>query len=326
MVRYFIFSKGRLIQESSDVPFLKVALYEEGVDIWVDIEQPTPEENRQVLEQIFSFHPLAIEDCVAVSERPKIDQYDGYFFMVVHALDFSRHQHQFATSELNLFIGRNFLVTYHLAPVRSIGITIDRVLKNPSLVARSPDRLTYYILDLLLDNYEPALQDLASDMADIEASMLAAPSKTTLAEIVHLKTQIQTMRQIMVPQREVIARVAHGEFTPVRASMLPYYRDLLDHLSHILDMAETHRESLSNTIQILLNLQQSQTNQVIKVLTVLATLSMPLLIVTSFYGMNIRHFPNTDGPSWPLAYLWTLGLSGLVTILVYAILKRKEWL
>ncbi len=326
MVRYFIFSKGRLIQESSDVPFLKVALYEEGVDIWVDMEQPTQEETRQVLEQIFNFHPLAIEDCVAVSERPKVDQYEGYFFMVVHAIDFSRSQHQFATTELNMFIGRNFVVTYHVDPLRSIAATIDRVLKNPTLVARSPDRLTYYVVDLLLDNYEPALQELASDMAQVEEDMLAESSKITLSEIVHLKKQIQDLRNIMTPQREVIARVAHGEFTPVRASMLPYYRDLLDRITRILNTAETHRESLSSSVQMLLSLQQSQTNHVVKVLTVLATLSMPLLIITSFYGMNIRHFPDTEWPTWPWAYAWILALTGGITGLVYGILKRRKWL
>lgn len=325
MVRYFIFSKGRLIQQSSDVPFLKVALYEEGVDIWVDMEQPTPEETRQVLETIFSFHPLAIEDCVAVTERPKIDQYEGYFFMVAHAIDFQRSQHQFATTELNLFIGRNFLVTYHQDAVRSIQAMIDRIVKNPALVARSPDRLTYYILDLLLDNYEPALQELATDMAEFESAMLANYQKVSLTEIMHLKSQIQALRQIMAPQREVIARVAHGGFSPVRASMLPYYRDLLDRLSHILDVAENHRESLSTTIQILLGLQQNRINQVIRVLTVMATLAMPIVVITSFYGMNIQHSPDQTWP-WPLAYGWILGLSAAITLLVYTILKRRNWL
>lgn len=326
MVRYFIFSKGRLIQESSDVPFLKVALYEEGVDIWVDMESPTPEENHQVLEQIFNFHPLAIEDCVVVSEQPKVDQYEGYFLMVLHAIDFSRSQHQFATTELNMFIGRNFLVTYHDAPMRSIAATIDRVQKNPALVARSPDRLTYYVVDLLLDNYQPALQELAADMAQIEADMLGETSHITLKDIVQLKTQIQALRTIMTPQREVIARVAHGEFIPVRASMLPYYRDLLDRLRQILAAAEAHRESLSSSVQMLLSLQQSQTNHVVKILTVLATLSMPMLIVTSFYGMNIRHFPDETWPPWPFAYAWILALSGAITALVYSILRRRKWL
>lgn len=323
MVRYFVFSKGKLIQESCDIPMLKVFLFEENVDIWVDAEQPTPEETRRLLEEIFAFHPLAIEDCVAVTERPKIDQYDGYFFMVIHAIDFMRQDHAFATTELNLFIGKNFLVTYHDAPLRSITTTVDRVQKNPAAVARSPDRLTYFILDMLLDNYEPALQELTTDMNELEHNTLSAPSKTALTDIIHLKTQVQSLRLIMAPQREVITRLAHGEFAPVRASMLPYYRDLLDRLSHFADMAENYRESLTNTIQIHLSMQQAQTNEVIKVLTILATLSMPLLIITSFYGMNINHFPNTDWPSWPLAYAWILGLTLAITALSYLLLKRR---
>ncbi len=323
MVRYFVFSKGKLIQESCDIPMLKVYLFEENVDIWVDAEQPTLEETRKLLEDIFAFHPLAIEDCVAVSERPKIDQYDGYFFMAIHAIDFSRQAHEFATTELNLFIGKNFLVTYHEAPLRSITATVERVMKNPAQVARSPDRLTYFILDMLLDNYEPALQNLTEDMHELEHTTLSNPSSTSLTAIIHLKTQVQALRLIMAPQREVIARLAHGEFVPVRTSMLPYYRDLLDRLSHIADLTENYRESLSSTIQILLSLQQAQTNQVIKVLTVLATLSMPLLILTSFYGMNVQHFPDTEWPEWYFAYAWILGVAGAITAMGYALLKRR---
>jgi magnesium transporter len=134
------------------------------------------------------------------------------------------------------------------------------------------------------------------------------------------------MRQLMAPQREVISRLAHGEFQPVRASMLPYYRDLMDRLSHFADVAENCRESLQNTMSILLSLQQAQTNQVTKVLTVMATLSMPLLIVTSFYGMNIQHYPNTEWPAWPLAYAMILGLSGLFTVITYQLLRWRKWL
>jgi magnesium transporter len=326
MIEYFVFSKGKLVRQDSDLGFLRVALYEEDVQIWVDVEQPNEQETNTLLEGVFSFHPLAIEDCVAVSERPKIDQYDTYLFMVIHAIDFSQSQHAFGTTELNMFIGKNFLVTYHQDPLRSVSVTKERLLKSSSAVAKAPDRLTYNILDVLLDNYDPALDSLAADMADLEKNILTSKSMETLNDILQLKNQVQNLRQIMAPQREVIGRLARGEFPLVRPHMLPYYRDLLDRLARITDASENYRESLTNMIHVLLNLQQSQINQVIKVLTVLATLSTPMLVVTSFYGMNVKHMPNTDWPSWPYAYLWVLSVTALITGLITYYLKKKDWL
>jgi magnesium transporter len=180
------------------------------------------------------------------------------------------------------------------------------------------------VLDLLLDNYEPALADVASDIAELERDVLTATSMDIMTDIVNLKTQIQKLRLIMGPQREVIARLARGEFPIVRTSMLPYYRDLLDRLMRFTDMAENHRESLSNTIQLLLNLQQNRTNQVVKVLTILATLSTPTLLITSFYGMNFKTMPELD---WNLAHIWwVFGLAIMLTGIIYAVLHKKKYL
>ncbi|MBP7830787.1 MAG: hypothetical protein KA248_12820, partial [Kiritimatiellae bacterium] len=154
---------------------------------------------------------------------------------------------------------------------------------------------------------------------------LTYSSVDILTEVLQLKTEVHPLRQIVTPQREVISRLAHGEFKIVRTSLLPYYRDLLDHLSRISDRIDTYRDMLTNTLQINLNMQQMQVNRVIKILTVLATLSMPLLIVTSFYGMNIQHQPNVDGPVWWKAYLEILGGTALLTALLYAFLKRRGW-
>lgn len=326
MIRSFVFSQGKLAGQDLGLDFLKVMLIEEDAQVWVDLEQATPEETKTMLEGIFNFHPLAIEDCVSPSEQPKIDEYEGYVFMVIHAVDYSQSEHQFQTTELNMFIGKNLLVTYHDRPLRSISGTIDRVLKNPAAAARAPDRLTYTILDLLLDNYDPALEELSTEFAELDDLMLQSSAGDVLGQIMHLKNEVRRLRQIMAPQRDVIGRIARGEFKIVRAHLLPYFRDLLDRLNRIHDLAENYRDSLNETLQVHLNLQQMQVNRVIKVLTVLATLSLPLVAITSFYGMNIRHFPNTDWPSWPWAYAFILGLNAVLTGVIYWFLKRKNWL
>ncbi|MCX6996426.1 MAG: magnesium/cobalt transporter CorA [Kiritimatiellaeota bacterium] len=325
MLRSFIFSQGKLIYQDPGLEVLRLVLYDDDVQLWVDMENPTAQENKEVLEGVFNFHPLAIEDCVTLSERPKADEYDNYIFLVVHAMNYVAGKHELTTSELNLFIGKNFLVTCHCEPLRCVMATIERVRKNAPLVARAPDRLTYHLLDALLDQYEPAMEALSTEIEQLEHRVLAAHAANHIGNVVTLKGVVQKMRQIVLPQREVIARVAHGEFKIVRAHLLPYFRDLLDRLAHINDMADNDREALTGVLQVHLNLQQMQINQIIKVLTVLATLALPILAVTSYYGMNIQHMPNTDWPPWPYAYAWILGMILLWTSLIWWWIKKKGW-
>ena len=327
MIRTYVLSQGKLINQDLTLDLLRVVLYDDDVQIWVDMEKATPEENKAVLETVFDFHPLAIEDCVGISERPKIDDYDNYVFMVIHAVDYINSRHVFQTTELNLFIGRNFLVTFHDEPLRSVSIMSERIQKKGHALPRSPDLLAYHVLDLLFDNYQPALDELSAELASMEHRVLTGETRDVLAEVVNLQSEVQRLRQIMAPQRDVIARMMRGEFPKVvRSQLVPYLRDLQDNLSRIGDLAETYRESLTSTLQIHLNLQQMSINRVIKVLTILATLSMPVLLVTSFYGMNIQHMPNVEGPTWEWAYLYIFALNGLLIWLLYRFMKRHNWL
>lgn len=326
MIRSFVFSQGKLVGQDLGLDFLKVMLIDEDAQIWVDLEQATPEETKSMLESMFNFHPLAIEDCVSPSEQPKVEEYEGYLFLVMHAVDYSSQEHCFQTNELNVFIGKNFLVTYHDRPLRSIALTIERVMKNSAAVARAPDRLTYTLLDLLLDQYNPSTERLSAEIEAMEREAINTKSRNFLTDVLRLKGEVARLRTIIGPQREVMSRIARGEFKIIRAHLLPYFRDLHDTLIRLAAQADGYRDSLTNLITVQLNMQQAETNQVVKVLTVLATLSLPLVAITSFYGMNIKHFPNESWPSWPWAYAYILGLNALVTGLIYWFLRRKNWL
>jgi len=322
MIRSFVFnqSQGKLISQDIALDLLRVVLQDEGVQFWVDVGECTDDEAKAVLDGVFHFHPLAIEDCLTPSDRAKVEEYEGYVFLVLHAVNYGAGE--FRTCEVDLFIGRNFLVTFHREPLRCIGATIDRVMKNAPAVARAPDRLTYTILDFLLEGYAPAMEDLSVEISDLEKNVLENPSRNVLSSVLQLKGEVQHLRQIVWPQRETIARMAHGEFKIVRAHMLPYYRDLLDQLVRISTMTENSRDSLTNVLQIHLNIQQMQVNHVIKVLTVLATLCMPVLVVTSYYGMNIIHWP---GPDVRHAWVWVWAVTVASTGFLAAWLKRKGW-
>lgn len=327
MIRSFVFSQkqGRLVSQDLTLDLLRVVLQDEGVQFWADASECSDEEVKQLLEGVFTFHPLAVEDCLAPSDLPKVDEYEGYLFMVIHAVDYSHATRQFTTTELNLFIGPNFLVTVHREPMRCIAATMDRIMRNAPAVARAPDRLTYTVLDFLMESYGPALEDLSTAVTELEKRVIEKPSMDVLSGVLEIKTEVQRLRQIVWHQREVLARFAHGQFKIVRSAMLPYYRDLLDQLVRITDMAENYRDSLTNILQVHLNLQQARGNEVIKVLTVLATLAMPILIVTSFYGMNLKHWPSLDHASLLVGYAWVFGSTIAMTGGLYIFLKRKGW-
>lgn len=323
MIRSFVFSQGKLVGENLGLDFIKTMLFDDDAQIWVDIENPSDAEAAQLLDQTFNFHPLAIEDCLLLSELPKIDEYDRYLYLTLQSPNFEAEDRRFAARDLDLFLGKNFLVTFHRAPLTCIRRTIDRIRKNAAAVARAPDRLSYTVIDFFIDEYEPAVDQVAAEINDIEKNVLAMKARDILEEVIELKAEVRSIRQIANPQREVIARIARGEFKLVRGHLLPYYRDLLDRLRRITDQTDLYRESLNNLLQIHLNLQQMQVNQVIKVLTVLATLSLPLVAVTSFYGMNFHIMPELD---WKYPYLWVLALTGALTAAIYLFLKKKHWI
>src|SRR5258706_5247624 len=156
MIRSLVFTtQGRLHSKDIEMFLMPTLLADTNLFLWVDLEKPTAEERKSVLEDVFHFHPLSIEDCVAVSPSPKVEEYTPkeedkfapYLFMVIHAVDYSRKDGVFATSELNFFLGKNFLVTYHVVPVRSVSMTEDRAIKATMHIARAPDRVAYHLLD-----------------------------------------------------------------------------------------------------------------------------------------------------------------------------------
>jgi magnesium transporter len=300
--------------------------------LWVDLEKPTPEEAKWVLEDIFHFHPLSVEDCVTVSPSPKVEEYlpkeedkfSPYLFMVIHAVDYSRKDGVFATSELNFFLGKNFLVTYHIPPLRSIQLVEERCLKGTVHIARAPDRVAHTLLDGIVENYKPALDELSLEVAALEEQVIHEPSKETLNKIIQVKKEVLHLRQIIGPQREVLARFAAGEFKLIRPHLVPYYRDVYDGLFHIAALAQTYADSLTGILQVYLNMSSNHTAEVVKLLTMITVITTPVMIVGTWYGMNYtQQMPELNSK---YGYYWALGLTSLSTLVTYWWMKRKRWL
>jgi len=331
MIRSFVFTtQGKLHSKDIEMFLMPTLLADTNLFLWVDLEKPTQEETKYVLSDVFHFHPLSIEDCVAVSPSPKIEEYtpkegdrfSHYLFMVIHAVDYSRKDGVFATSELNFFLGKNFLVTYHDVPLRSIQSTEDQCMKGTMHIARAPDRVAHTLLDGLVENYKPALEELSLEISGLEDQVLQHPHRETLNKLIQIKKEVLHLRQIITPQREVLGRFARGEFKLIRPHLVPYYRDVYDSLFHISELAQTYLDSLTAILQVYLNMSSNQTGEVVKLLTLITVITTPLMIVGTWYGMNFQNMPELH---WKYGYELAIGLTVLSTTLTFWWFKKKHW-
>ena len=331
MIRSLAFTtQGRLHSRDVDVFLMPTVLNDTNLFLWVDLEDPTSDETKTVLEDIFHFHPLAIEDCVMVSPSPKVEEYlpkegdsfASHLFMVIHAVDYSRKDGVFDTNELNFFLGKNFLVTYHELPVRSVQVVEDLACKGTIHIAKAPDRVAQRLLDSIVQSYKPALDELSLEIGELEQAALQSPGKQTLNRILQVKKEVMHLRQIVGPQREVLARFAQGQFKLIRAHMVPYYRDVYDGLSQIADAAHAYADSLTSILQIYLNMSSNQTGEVVKLLTLITVITTPLMMIGTWYGMNFDHMPEIHSSH---AYAIVAGVTGISTLLTFLYFKKRNW-
>ncbi len=331
MIRSLVFTtQGRLHSKNIEMFLMPTLLSDTNLFLWVDLESPAPEETKCVLEEIFHFHPLSIEDCVTASPSPKVEEYvpkeddrfAPYLFMVIHAVDYSRRDGVFATSELNFFLGRNFLVTYHEGPLRSVSVTEETALRANMHIGRAPDRVAHTLLDSIVENYKPALDELAIEISELEQLALQDAGKHTLNKILQVKKEVMHLRQIMGPQREVLARFARGEFKLIRAHMVPYYRDVYDSLFHIAELAQSYTDSLTGILQVYLNMSSNRTGEVVKLLTMITVITTPLMMVGTWYGINFKNLPEVD---WRYGYFTAAAITIVSTLATYWYFKKKQW-
>jgi magnesium transporter len=241
---------------------------------------------------------------------------------VTHAVDFTRSD-KFATTELDFFLGKEYLVTFHRDALKSVQATIDRVVKNTGIVARGPDRLAHTMLDQLVDNYQPVMDELHGELEEIEETVLAKTSNEKLiSEILQVRGDFSKLRTIVRPQRDVIDRLARGDSKMIRPLMLPYFRDLRDNLTRLDATAVSYHERLMMAFDIYLNKAAFEANEGIKFLTALTAVTLPAVMVGGWYGMNFDHMPELRSPH---GYLYACLFTLVSTLLMVVYLKKKKW-
>ncbi|MFN2421358.1 MAG: magnesium/cobalt transporter CorA [Gemmatimonadota bacterium] len=291
--------------------------------LWIDLEEPTDEELR-LLEDPFRFHPLAIEDCLTPEHQPKIEDFGPYLFLIFRGIDPSAPETTFETIKLAAFLGPNFLVTYHRRPMRSVNTVKAKYARGAGPVnLRGSDYLLYEILDHLIEHYFPVLERLEDQMDMIEHDLFSKCGPQTLDRILTTKRQVAEIKRTLAPHRDVLGRIGRGEYEEIDAPEAVFYRDLYDSTVRLTETADAYRDLLSGLFDAYLSIISNRINEVMRVLTIFASIMLPLTFIVGVYGMNFDYMPELR---WRYGYFAVLGLMTAVTAGLLLFFRRKGWL
>jgi len=276
------------------------------------------------LTDVFHFHELAVEDAASSLQYPKVETYDGYLYLVLHGIDFETAQHTFATHDIDFFLGRNYLVTIHDGHQRSVAEVRDQCERDGHLLARGPVGLLHRIVDTLIDHYAPEVDKLEHRLDEVETEVLSVPHPTVVKSILALKRDISSLRRVALPQRDAIGRLARREFDLIPQQFAYGFRDVYDHLVRITDEALIFQDRVTGILEAHFSNMSNRLNEVMKVLTVIATIFMPLTVLTGAFGMNVPlpAFPGGDA----VQFWWIVGIMLLLSGLMLWYFRRKRWI
>lgn len=301
--------------------------------VWVDLEDPQEAEEETLLISLLDYHPLAIEDCQNGKEEeghlPKVEDFDDYLFIIFNPVesvlveDGGRKKMEIKTSQVSAFLSKKLLVTHHYKPQRSISYTAQLVSKNPMTLGKGPDYLFHLIIDEIVDSYTPILDMLDTEIDLMEDEVFHSPTQESMVGILNMKRNIMTVRRVAVYQREMLNRLSRGEYSLITEDETVYYRNVYDHLVRMSDLADSYRDMVAGLLDAYLSVTSNRLNQVMKVLTIISTIFLPLSFITGFFGMNFRIIPLAD-------LEWGIGIASLFMAAVAAfmlwVFKKNRWI
>lgn len=324
----FVYKKGdKNVRENVSVDELKEFINDKSAVIWVDLDvrnQTDLEQAEKIYSELFDFHHLAIEDCREERNQPKVEEFKDYLFFIVHGLKAKAHTSNFITKELDGFLGKNFVVTNRNEDFRSIDSVKRHIKNSPRIFERGAAYLLHQILDRLVDFYMPIVDDFDTAINELEDRVYEKNTggNEILEEIMDLRRSVARLKRISTRQLDVLYRISHGEFPQIPENILPFYRDVHDHLLRIADMAESYRDLVSGLFEIHFSVTANRTNDVMKFLALISATMLPLTLLSGIYGMNFTNMPLLNSP---YGYFITIGLMGIIFIGLIIYFWRKEW-
>jgi magnesium transporter len=313
--------------------------------IWVDLSDPTPEEEEVALGRFMRVHPLTREDITKPRREPdqgahfpKVEEFADYLFVIVNPLPpdlvqppgdgpppkmqpsrlLRRHRPQ-----LSAILTHTILITHHYQPLGCLATTRGHLEKHPDAAARGPDYIFHLVLDELVDEYAPLVDRVAARLDRLEAEVFKNPSPKVLVHMLRLKRMAVGLRKTLVLEREVLARLIRGEFALVDQREVAYYRNVFDHLVRYTELIDGAREMVSDLMQTHLAAVSNRLNEIMKVLAMISTVILPMTLISGIYGMNFKHMPELE---WLYGYPMAIVLMVVTAVGSFAFFRWKKWL
>src|SRR5688500_10410851 len=292
------------------------------VTLWVDMVNPTPEETT-LLNETFKLHPLSVEDARSALQFPKIETYPGYLYLVLHGIALKKGQTSFATRDIDFFLGRNYLITVHDGTSRSIARVKEVCDQHERILSEGAVGLLHRIIDSMVDHYRPAIEELEDRIAKLEEIAFSG-KEDMVRQVLKLKRDLATLRRVLIPQRDAICRLARREFANITDEMAYRFRDVYDHIARYSEEAILFQDRVTGILEVNLSTVSNRLNMVMKVLTVMSTIFLPLTVLTGMWGMNINlpQFPGGPG----VQFWWIAGLMLAVILTMLALFRRRGWI
>jgi magnesium transporter len=321
MITVCIDRNGKNVREAVSPEEISDLVADPAALLWVDVVNPSVEEFDLVARE-FGFHPLAVEDAMRRHQRPKIDEYDGYLFMIFYALDLCDGHP--CGQEIAFFIGKNYVMTVHDSDLPALSATRERWQANVANDGqRSVGFLVYVILDAIVDDYFPVIDAVAERIDALEDEIFSGNEAATQEEIFRLKRNLLDVRRIVAPERDVMNRLVRRDAPVFDPSVIVYFQDVYDHILRVTDAVDTYRDVLSSALDANLSMTSYRLNEVVKRLTSSSIILMSVTLIAGIYGMNFVYMPEL---SWRWGYPAALGGMALLAAVLLLIFKRIDWL
>jgi len=326
----YVYRKGETAIESNyDAKDLPALLADETNVVWVDFLGETTEElerAKDVMLDVFKFHSLTVEDCFETRNQPKVEAFPEYLYFIVHGIKPEEtSSSNFVTKELDIFLGKNYVVSFHTERFRSIKSVKQQICASTFVCQRGAAYLLHQILDQVVDLYMPVVDDFDNHINDLEDRVfgLKKGSDQILEEIMDLRRSVARLKRISARQLDVLYRIAHGEIPQIPENVLPFYRDVYDHLLRISDLSENYRDLVASLFDIHFSVVANKTNDIIKFLTIFSAIWLPLSFIAGVYGMNFENMPELKTR---YGYFVVLGIMLVVASSLLVYFWRKGWI
>ena len=317
---------------SLDVPASELGKLREDpkVTVWVDIKPENGEDHgseKLLLEQ-FGFHPLAVDDALRETHVPKVDDWHDYIYVVLQAAGFDLEEQKIATHELDAFVGRNFLVTHHSEPISSLDTVWQAASREPKRLASGPDNLFYQIADAIVADYMPIVDDLDEWIDRVEDDVFGKPTPEILSSIFHQKRTLISLRRTLAGLREVMNRLARDDYEVIDKRDRIYFRDVYDHLVRLYEIVESLRDLVAGSLDTYLSVTSNRTNEIMKTLTIVSVIFMPISFLAGFFGMNFFGDAFAIHPDVHGNWVFWLSLAVMLVLppTMYAWMRLRRWL